>query len=494
MIIKIFKSAGSDFSGVKYNDKKVEKGTGELMLMKNFPSFINGESSQEEVRNYLKSVSKSDKVKKPQFHAVISTKFQDHSKEELAEIAEGFMSEMGYGAQPFITVFHNDTDHNHIHVVSTRVDKETGKKINDSYERLAAQKALSSVMEKLYDNNINRELDKLLSFKLGSLTQLGILLDRNGYTLERSSIDENLLQVRRNGVLLRILKGDQIVFDNAKNDQRSKQIRAILIKYKEICSNKVFMVEDNRKEEAKFPKSDTNDIDRSKVKVSFESELQKKLKDVFGIDVVFHYKDGRQPFGYTVIDYKTGRMYKGSDVLKLDAVFDFTEERLDKKTFEILKDYSLPNAEIKRSLLEFLTITKPELGVKDFMLFENRKRKDPVTYRKMQFEIKEAIRTNNTNIENIKFFTGSDNGKVYAVHTKYHFVGELELLVGEQLFQSFLRLERPQVESVSEHHKNEVQEAVADLVNEFMSSSGTGRDPAEDELKRRKKRKKRGDS
>lgn len=254
------------------------------------------------------------------------------------------------------------------------------------------------------------------------------------------------------------------------------------------------MVEDNRKEEAKFPKSDTNDIDRSKVKVSFESELQKKLKDVFGIDVVFHYKDGRQPFGYTVIDYKTGRMYKGSDVLKLDAVFDFTEERLDKKTFEILKDYSLPNAEIKRSLLEFLTITKPELGVKDFMLFENRKRKDPVTYRKMQFEIKEAIRTNNTNIENIKFFTGSDNGKVYAVHTKYHFVGELELLVGEQLFQSFLRLERPQVESVSEHHKNEVQEAVADLVNEFMSSSGTGRDPAEDELKRRKKRKKRGDS
>lgn len=494
MIIKIFKSAGSDFSGVRYNDKKVEKGTGELMLMKNFPSFINEESSQEEVRNYLKSVSKNDKVKKPQFHAVISTKFQDHSKEELAEIAENFMSEMGYGAQPFIAVFHNDTDHNHIHVVSTRVDKETGKKINDSYERLAAQKALSSVMEKLYDNNIDRELDKLLCFKLGSLTQLRILLDRNGYTLERSSIDENLLQVRRNGVLLRILKGDQIVFDNAKNDQRSKQIRSILIKYKEICSNKVFMVEDNRKEEAKFPKSDTNDIDRSKVKVSFESELQKKLKDVFGIDVVFHHKDGRQPFGYTVIDYKTGRMYKGSEVLKMDGVFDFTGDRLDKKTFEILKDYSLPNAEIKRSLLEFLTITKPELSVKDFMLFENRKRKDMLTYRKMQFEIKEAIRTNKTNIENIKFFTGGDDGKMYAVHTKYHFVGELELLVGERLLQSFLRLERPQVENVTKHHKNEVQEAVADLVSEFMRSSVTGRDPAEDDLKRRKKRKKRGDS
>lgn len=493
MIIKIFKPASSDFSGVKYNDKKVEKGTGELMLMKNFPSFINEESSQEEVKNYLKSVSKSDKVKKPQFHVVISTKFQEHSKEELAEIADEFMSEMGYGSQPFIAVFHNDTDHNHIHVVSTRVDKVTGKKIDDSYERLAAQKALSSVVEKLYDNNIDKELDKLLTFKIGSLSQLEILLKRNGYKLSKSRVDGNSLQIMRNGVVLRTINGDRIVFDDVKNEQRSRQIRAILSKYKEICSNKVFMVEDNRKEESKLPKGANDDIDMSKLKISFESELQKKLKEVFGIDVVFHHKDGRQPFGYTMIDYKTGSMYKGSEVLKMKDVFDFTEDKLDKRTFEILKDYSIPNAEIKKSLLEFLRIEKPELGLKDFMLFENRKRKDLVTYRKMQFEIKEAVRTKNKNIENINFFTNAHNGKVYAIHTKYHFVGELELLVGERLFQSFLRPEEPPVPLVKEHHKNEVGEAVVDLLSEFMRSSGTGKDPGEDELKRRKRRNKRGD-
>jgi uncharacterized protein YeeX (DUF496 family) len=108
MIVKILGSASSNFHGVQYNDKKVEKGTGELMLMKNFPSFINENSSQEEVRNYLKSISKNEKVKKPQFHAVISTKFQQHSKEELTKVAEDFMQEMGYGNQPlswfFITI------------------------------------------------------------------------------------------------------------------------------------------------------------------------------------------------------------------------------------------------------------------------------------------------------------------------------------------------------------------------------------------------------
>ncbi|MGA9211202.1 relaxase/mobilization nuclease domain-containing protein, partial [Kaistella sp.] len=150
MIIKILSSSSPDFHGVKYNDKKVEKGTGELMLMKNFPSFINETSNQEEVRNYFKSISKNEKVKKPQFHAVISTKFQQHSKEELTKVAENFMEEMNYGTQPFIVVFHNDTDNNHVHIVSTRVDKETGKKLNDSFERLKAQQSLSNVLEKLY--------------------------------------------------------------------------------------------------------------------------------------------------------------------------------------------------------------------------------------------------------------------------------------------------------------------------------------------------------
>ena len=136
MIVKIMKPAGSNFPGIQYNDKKIDKGKGELMLMKNFPSFINESSSKEEVKSYLASVSKNEKVKKPQFHAALSTKFREHSKEELTKIAENFMDEMGYWNQPFIVVFHNDTENNHVHIVSTRVDKQTGKKINDSYEKL----------------------------------------------------------------------------------------------------------------------------------------------------------------------------------------------------------------------------------------------------------------------------------------------------------------------------------------------------------------------
>lgn len=117
MIVKIMEPAGSHFSGVEYKDNKVEKGKGELMMMKNFPSFINENSSKEDVKNYLASVSKSDRAKKPQFHAAISTKFREHSKEDLARIAQNFMENMGYGDQPYIVVFHNDTENNHVHIV-----------------------------------------------------------------------------------------------------------------------------------------------------------------------------------------------------------------------------------------------------------------------------------------------------------------------------------------------------------------------------------------
>lgn len=162
MLVKILGSAGDDFHGVRYNEKKIDSGKGELMLMKNFPSFINVESSSEVVRNYLRSISKSDRVKKPQFHAVISSRFQEQTKEQLTETAEKFMDEMGYGKQPFLVIFHNDTENNHIHIVSTRVDKKSGRKINDSYEKLKAQKALAKVQEQIFGISQESTLKKTL--------------------------------------------------------------------------------------------------------------------------------------------------------------------------------------------------------------------------------------------------------------------------------------------------------------------------------------------
>ncbi|VFA44169.1 relaxase/mobilization nuclease domain-containing protein [Chryseobacterium indologenes] len=489
MIVKIMDPAGPSFPGVHYNDKKIDKGTGELMLMKNFPSFINGSSSTEEVRNYLRAISIGNKkVVKPQFHAMISTKFQGHSKEELTKIAENFMDEMKYGGQPFIVVFHSDTDNNHAHIVTTRVDKQTGKKINDSYERLKAQKALSVTMEKLYGQKPEEELSKLLNYKISSLNQLETLLSRNGYKIGKNTSDENSFNILRNGVNQKTIKGDQIVFDNSKNDKRAKQIKAILSKYKELYSSKVFKVEDKRHQESMLPKEKLRENDL-KIKISFESELQKKLKDVFGIDMVFHHTEDKNPFGYTVIDHKTQKVYKGSDLLKMNDVFEFTSEKLDKKTFEILKDYNIRSQETKNILLEFFNKNNPETEIKDFMLFENRGRKDLETYRKVQFEVKDFIKNQkNTNDEKNISITKGEDGKMYAVHTRFHYIGELQSLIGEREYQKLLNPIQANENRTENNERNELSKAVNEMLFELMKSSGTAKDPAENELKKKRKK------
>ena len=489
MIVKILGSASSNFHGVQYNDKKVEKGTGELMLMKNFPSFINENSSQEEVRNYLKSISKNEKVKKPQFHAVISTKFQQHSKEELAKVAEDFMQEMGYGNQPFIVVFHNDTENNHVHIVSTRVDKSTGKKLNDSYEKLKAQKSLIEIKERIYGKNNEDIINKLLSYNISSLKQLEILMEKNGFKLVNNKNDENALDILKNGVREKTINGNQLNFSNPKNDNRAKQIKAILNKYKEVYSNKVFKVEDRRYLEKMLPEEKQKE--NWKPKIEFESELQKKLREVFGIDVVFHHKDELHPFGYTLIDHKTETIYKGSDILKMNDLFDFTSEVMDKKLFESLKDYNLLDKASKQVLMEYLKHQNPENVPKEFMLFENKKRKNKEVFNSVKNDVRNYLKTqSNNSVKIIK----SEEGIYYAVHTKLHYIGELQSLIGEKEYQKFLNPNQAnETRTVNQTESNEAKElskAVNEMLFEWTKHSGTSKDPAEEELKKRKKRKK----
>ena len=489
MIVKILGSASSNFHGVQYNDKKVEKGTGELMLMKNFPSFINENSSQEEVRNYLKSISKNEKVKKPQFHAVISAKFQQHSKEELAKVAEDFMQEMGYGNQPFLVVFHNDTENNHVHIVSTRVNKSTGKKLNDSYEKLKAQKALIDIKERIYGKNNQETISNLLNYQISSFKQLEILLERNGFKLTKNTNDENALDIMKNGVKLKILNGNQISFTTNSDNNRSKQLKAILIKYKHLCSNKVFKVEDNRKQQSKLPEEKHKDD--WKPKIEFESELQKKLRDIFGLDIVFHHKEGQKPFGYSMIDHKSGKVFKGSEILKMNNLFEFTSETMDKKLFESLKDYNLLDKASKQVLIEYLKRQNPENVPKEFMLFENKKRKNKEVFNSVKNDVGNYLKTqSNNSVKIIK----SEEGIYYAVHTKLHYVGELQSLIGEKEYQKFLNPNQAsETRTVNQTESNEAKElskAVNEMLFEWTKHSGTSKDPAEEELKKRKKRKK----
>lgn len=479
MIIKIMGAASNDFHGVNYNHKKINSEKGELMVMKNFPSFINSESSPAEVRDYLRSISQSDKVKKPQFHATISAKFQEYSKEQLTETAEMVLDELGYGRQPYIIVFHNDTDNNHVHLVSTRVDKKTGRKINDSFEKLKAQKALAKAQEQLFGISQDKNLEKLLNYRFSNLKQLETLLSRNGFKLSLNEEREQI-SILKNCVSLKSLQSEQIKYSPVVNAERKRQLRAIISKYSQICSAKVFRVEDNRKFEGLFEKKHL----KADPKIEFESELQKKLRDMFGIDIVFHFKDDRKPFGCTLIDHKEGAVYKGSEIFRMQEIFEFTNETIGKRLFERLKDFNVRNQAEKEILIQ--AMNEKGFQVSDFMVFTNKSRRNNENYRAFKNEVIEYLKTSrNDNIQILR----DNSGTFYAVHQQYHRIENLSVLIGEKNFEKIFGPKTPSEENwhqVKGLDKRTAQE----FLNEMMKSSYTQKDPAEDELKRKRKKRK----
>jgi|GEM_PF-154580 len=344
MIVKILGSSSKAFNAVQYLDNKMDIGKGEVTLLKNFPAHISHASSQQEVKDYFRAISGMGKTGKPQFHAVVSTEGRNHSKAELTAIADRFMKKMGYGEQPYLVVFHNDTDHNHVHVVSARVDRNTHKRIDDSFERLRAQTALRQVMKEMYGLDHGKKLDALLSYSYADISQFGQLLKANGYSFFEK---EGNLHITHNGAEVRSIARDSLAFRNADQkagtengqktadsvqdmkageatgtdgaDKRKRQLKAILNKYKNEYSNKVFRVEDARTGKA-----------------TYHSELQQALKAKFGIEIVFSHSGDKKPFGYTIIDNKTKNVFKGGEVEKMNAIFDLASGKIDKKLFEVL--------------------------------------------------------------------------------------------------------------------------------------------------------------
>ena len=133
MISNISKSGGNFYGAALYNQKKVDKGEGEIIGKR-----LIANTSPKQVDKNLKVLSNNSRVTKPVFHVSLSFAAEEKSKlnnEKLVEISKEYMERMGYGKQPYIIYRHDDTAHPHVHILSTRVDIQSKAKINDSHER-----------------------------------------------------------------------------------------------------------------------------------------------------------------------------------------------------------------------------------------------------------------------------------------------------------------------------------------------------------------------
>ena len=137
--MKISPPAESVTNSFNYNDFKVQNGVATILYMENIDDPDNPLDTLIRYENHRKRCSK------PSFHMSINPSVTDKmTDEQIVAFARELMAGLGYGDQPVIIFRHNDIDREHYHVVSVRVDK-TGKKINDSNERMRCQKLMSQL-------------------------------------------------------------------------------------------------------------------------------------------------------------------------------------------------------------------------------------------------------------------------------------------------------------------------------------------------------------
>ncbi len=305
MVAKIL-SSSSSFNGVSYNTNKAQKDLGELMTVKNFGYLQNATAIMpEEYKNYLKAFSATnDRVKDKQFHAVISCEGKEFNKYKLTEIAEAWLVEMGYSNNPYLIVYHNDTNNNHVHMVSTRINSD-GKKINDRFEKKRSMSALQKIMQTDVKQMANQDVDKALRFSISSLAQYKLILERQGYSVTENG---NLLTLRKFDDVQVTVPVDKIMNQislSNKSNKRILQLRAIFEKYKTVHNPEIKVLH----------KPTTNKS--LKTSIGYTSDLAIFLRKEFGLDIVFHGKEGKSPYGYTIIDNANRNVFKGGEIMNL---------------------------------------------------------------------------------------------------------------------------------------------------------------------------------
>lgn len=306
MIVKIL-SKSATFRGVKYNTDKIGTDKGELMKVSGFEA-LQGLSNLRpaDYINYLQAISaQSSRIKFPQFHAVMSTKGREHSKEQLTSLAEAWLKEMGYGTQPYLLVFHKDTANNHIHMVSTRVGRN-GKKISDKYERVRAGK----VMERLLGGHdlqakVKSDIELALSYKFSTRAQFMMVLEAKGYSLQLNEKEYRLFGQGKELGRVSLQDVDSHVKSYCKDGDRIRQLRAIIEKYHGKYSPVITPVF------SQLPGQ------RDNLRVGYTSKLAEMLRDKFGLQTLFHFKDDKPPYGYTILDHAKKTVLKGGEILDL---------------------------------------------------------------------------------------------------------------------------------------------------------------------------------
>ncbi len=332
MIATILPSS-ANFHAVEYNERKVAQGRADLLEMTNFGYIAIGDAyTWEDLTSFLLDYSsKNGRIKYPQFHLAISCRGNEYTQKELVEIAHQYLREMGYGepGQPLLIYGHHDTDNNHIHVITSRIDPN-GKKVDHNFEKRRSQDVINRIMGVDESQRVGEAVSKAFQYQFTTVPQFTAILETMGY--ECYTEDDEIV-LKRNGEVQEKVKIQLIeskISQEKQDKKRMAQLKAILKKYRDMSGNR--------------------------------QELQEVMKAKFGVSLVFlGSKDS--PYGYMIVDHNTKAVFKGSDVVKVKELLQFQSKEKRFKQIDAFIDQILDD-NINLTTKELNRLLRRQFGTK----------------------------------------------------------------------------------------------------------------------------------
>lgn len=226
------------------------------------------------------------------------------TESELLDFAHHYLKEMGYAepGQPWLIYAHHDTDNTHLHIITSRVAPD-GRKIAYSHERRRSQEVIDRILGTDRQKKIADDMDAARQYTFSSFAQFKAIMVSMGYEIYKK--DENVF-IKHGGKVQRqipLAEVEQLFKSGYRERARCRQLRSILKKYRDVSGGK--------------------------------EELQKELKEKFGIDLVFF---GRKdaPYGYMIVDHAHRTVINGARVLATEQLLDFATPE---QRFARIEDY-----------------------------------------------------------------------------------------------------------------------------------------------------------
>lgn len=307
LVFKILKPS-STFHGIDYNERKKSKGKAALLFFNNFMHLQEGAKTinRKEAKDFMNWWSDSNKrTQNKQFHAILSCKGKSIPLKRLKDYGLEIMDKLGYQSNPILVYGHDDTQHYHIHIITTRIDGN-GKKVPHQFERKRANQILNQIIGTDYSKEVKNDIDQVISFHAQTLAQYKILFELRGYDTKADNVNLNLFKYGTKQGELPLQEIENKI--NQPFGNNSEQIAALIYKYK-----KQYAVKLEKENDGKYTTK----------KKTWQSDLTRFLHQRFGLQFIFFSAKGHeQPYGYTIIDHTNKVVYKGSDVLKMQVLLN----------------------------------------------------------------------------------------------------------------------------------------------------------------------------